>query len=147
MVEIISDGVKKARKDHKCDYCGEVIPKGTKYYWQKNIYDGTFYEWHEHEKCREVASAIWNYADPDEGMDEELFKNTLSEVCQCFICPYCEKWERDFGCVDEENYCIDKAYEFFKTHELYKDKKRSIYERWKCRERRENQCKNQIIHN
>ena len=133
MVEIISDGVRKARKDHKCDLCGEVIPKGTTYYWQKDIYDGAFYEWHEHEKCREIARDIWDYADPDEGMDEELFQETLSYVCQTFICPDCDKWHNEFGCRYEENYCIDKAYDFFRTHELYKDGRKGWSEVWKCR--------------
>lgn len=134
MVEKITDGMRKARKDYKCDLCGEIIKKGTTYHWQKDIYDGQFYEWREHKECSELASAIWNYADPDEGMDEELFRDSLSDVCQCFICPDCEHYEDGFGCKKEEPYCIDRAYEFFKTHELYRDKHKGYYEQWKCRE-------------
>ena len=79
----------KARKPYKCDYCGRIIVKGEVHDWQKNIYDGSFYEWRCHLSCARVASAIWEYVDPDEGMSDQDFMDGCQEVCQRFICPDC----------------------------------------------------------
>ena len=35
--------IPKSRKDHKCDYCGKAIPKGTVYYRHKMIYPADNY--------------------------------------------------------------------------------------------------------
>lgn len=40
MGETLSSGTRVARKPHRCDYCGEPIPKGAEYvYWNP---DGTW---------------------------------------------------------------------------------------------------------
>ena len=136
-VELIESSIKKARKSHRCDYCGEIIEKGEEYDYQKNIFDGTFYEWHTHLACSHVASAIWDYVDPDDGMSDQDFMDGCQEVCQRFICPDCPEWEKEYGeCNKDESYCIDKMDEFFKTHELYKAGRGAYYEIYKCRENR-----------
>lgn len=140
-IYIIEQKNKIARKLHRCDYCNELINKGEEYEYQKNIFDGDFYEWHTHLSCAHVASAIWNYCDPDDGMDDQQFQDGCQEVCQRFICPDCSKWDKEYeGCIDDKSYCIDKMDEFFKTHELYKAGRKYYYEVWKCREieRKEN---------
>ena len=106
-----------ARKPHRCDYCGEWINKGEKYDYQKNIFDGTFYEWHTHLACSRIASAIWDYCDPDEGMSDQVFQDGCQEVCLRFVCPDCLKWNKEYECDDDKTYCIDKMDEFFKTHD------------------------------
>ena len=68
-----------ARKPHSCDYCGKLIKKGEEYEWSKNIWEGTIYEWHNHLACGRVASAIWDYVDPDDGMDEDQFMDGCGE--------------------------------------------------------------------
>ena len=135
----MSSRERKARKDHKCIYCGETIPKGEVYIWEKGIYDGDIYEWHEHKKCYEVCNAIWDYvdADPDEGMTDQDFQDGCCEVCRCFICPDCPKYDNDTGeCEDDVTYCIDKMAEFFQSHEFYREG-RDKYgrERWKVRDK------------
>lgn len=136
MVDIIDRKDVKAKKEHICDYCGEVIKKGEIYDWQKNIYDGTFYEWRIHLACSRVATAIWDYVDPDEGMSDQDFVDGCKEVCQRFICPDCPEWDKEYGdCSKDEYYCIDKMDDFFHTHELYKAGRKAWYEIWKCREK------------
>lgn len=128
-----------ARKQHKCDWCERVIEKGEEYERQKFKYDGEFCEWHAHLACSRVASAIWDYADPYDGMDSDQFDENCAEVCCRFICPDCENWNDEFhDCELDKSYCIDRMDEFFKTHELYRAERKSYFECWKCRERRTN---------
>ena len=135
--DIIESRTRTARKRHQCDYCGEIIEKGEEYDYQKNIFDGAFYEWHAHPACSHVASAIWDYFDHDDGMSDQDFMDGCHEVCQRFICPDCPEWDKEYGeCNKDESYCIDKMDEFFKTHELYKAGREAYYEIWKCRENR-----------
>lgn len=125
-----------ARKDHQCDWCGHTIRKGEEYAYQKYILDGDFYEWFAHKACENVAGAIWDYVDPDEGMDSWEFDDGCADICREFVCPGCEKWNGDFReCEIDESYCIDKMNEFFKTHELYRERRKGCYEIWKCRNR------------
>lgn len=137
MNELLSEKYRKARKDHKCNLCGGHIQKGETYRWSKNVYDGTIYEWHEHKNCSEVCGAIWDYVDPDEGMSDQEFQDGCCEVCQCFICPDCSKYDNETGeCEDDVTYCIDKMAEFFKSHELYRDGRNKYGgEIWKIREK------------
>ncbi len=125
-----------ARKEHRCDWCGEVIHKGEKYHYESFIFDGDFCDWHSHLACSRVVSAIWDYADPDEGMSADQFDESCYEVCRKFICPDCPEWNKEYDdCEKEESYCIDKMDEFFETHELYAERK-GFYRIWKCREKR-----------
>lgn len=139
MNETLDRKLRKAKKDHRCDYCNDIIHKGEFYDWSKHICDGELYEWKTHEKCSFIADEIWDYAEPDEGMDSDLFSETLSDLCKVFICPDCAKFDKEQGCCeDDESYCLDKSYEFFKTHELYKDGRDIHYrEIWKVRPRKE----------
>lgn len=138
MVETLDRRNRKARKQHRCDYCCGVIEKGEEYEWSKNIYDGTIYEWKNHIKCGFLVSQLWDYADPDEGMDEDLFAESLHDFCRAFVCPDCEKWSREYEeCDEDERYCIDRAYDFLQTHELYRAERGIYGEIWKCRRREE----------
>ena len=135
-VDIIEQRTRKARKQHSCDYCGSIIEKGEEYSCQKNIFDGTFYEWRTHLACSRVASAIWDYCDPDDGMSDQDFQDGCQEVCQRFICPDCLDWNKEYAeCEKDGSYCIDRMDEFFKMHELYKAGRKAYYEIWKCREK------------
>lgn len=136
MIELLKKEDRKARKEHTCNLCCGKIKPGEVYEWSKNIYDGTFYEWREHKKCSFIAAEIWCYADPDEGMDEDLFAETVRDVCQNFVCPDCEKWDAEISdCEDDKFYCLDRVYKFFQTHELYKKERKSWGEIWACREK------------
>ncbi len=123
---ILVDRERKARKAHHCDFCGELIEKGEVYDWSKNICDGTLYEWKSHKKCSFLCSELWSYADPDEGMSQGLFLDSVRDFCQAFICPDCDKWDKACQCCNADlEYCIDKAYDMLQTHTLYRSERYS----------------------
>lgn len=133
MLETISTTWRTALKEHRCNYCDGIIRPGERYEYSVNKFDGDIYEWKSHEKCAFIAGEIWDYADPDEGMDSDCFYEACSDVCRTFICPDCGKWDTD--CCDE-SYCLDKLYDLFQTKELYRDHRDGYgYSYWKLRER------------
>ena len=141
MMETLERKDRKARKQHRCDYCGDTIEKGETYDWSKHIYDGELYEWKCHKRCAFLAAELWDYADPDEGMSEDLFMDSLHDFCRTFVCPDCENWNTEFhDCEMDESYCTERAYEFLQTHEFYRDHREIMGEVWKCRPREEEQC-------
>ena len=91
MLEIISTTWRTARKEHRCNYCGGIIRPGERYEYSVNKFDGDIYEWKSHEKCTFIAGEIWDYADPDDGMDSDCFHEACSDVCRTFVCPDCGK--------------------------------------------------------
>ena len=136
MLKLIDRKARRANKEHRCRYCGRLIQKGEKYEWSKNSWDDKLYEFHCHEKCAAIAEAIWDYADPDDGMDDDLFQHTCQEVCQTFVCPDCPKYDTDIeDCCDDETYCIDRLSEFFTDNEMYRAGRRGYGEEWKCRKK------------
>lgn len=136
MSDQLARKIRTARKPYTCDYCGQQIAKGEEYEWSKHIYDGIIFVWRNHLACGCVASAIWDYCDPDDGMDEDQFQDGCCEVCRRFICPDCPNWNEEFlDCEMDESYCIDRMDEFFQGHELYKAGREAYYEIWKVRER------------
>lgn len=137
MIESISTEWRTARKEHKCNYCNGVIHPGERYERSVNKYDGDVYCWNSHEKCSYIAGEIWDYADPDEGMDDDLFYESCSDICRTFVCPDCGKWDTDECDV---SYCLDKVYDLLKAKELYRDRRDgwgNSY--WKVRDREKKQ--------
>lgn len=129
-----------AKKRHTCDWCNRAIEKGETYHYEVFKYDGEFCEWHSHLACSRVVSAIWDYVDPDEGMDSDQFDEGCADVCREFICPDCEHFSKEYGeCEKDESYCIDRMDEFFKTQELYATKD-GYYRVWRCREKENAEC-------
>lgn len=136
MIEIIKRKEKKARKPHKCCYCGEIIKRGETYDWSKQICDGQFYEWSCHLSCSRVASSIWDYVEPDDGMSDHDFMDGCQEVCRTFICPDCQHYDKEYkDCDKDEAFCIDEMDEFFKTNVLYCAGRKGYAHIWKCRKK------------
>ena len=44
----------KAAKNHACQVCGCVIPRGTVHHYQTSAYDGTVQAWRVHSDCAEM---------------------------------------------------------------------------------------------
>ena len=133
MTEEICTEWRTARKEYSCDYCGGKIKPGERYEHYTGKYDGDIYVWKAHERCVFVAHEIWDYVDPDEGMDADAFYEGCSDVCRTFVCPDCGKWDTD-EC--DESYCMDKLVALFQKKELYKDRRdRFGATYWKLRER------------
>lgn len=138
MTEEICTQMRTARKEHICDYCGKKIMPGERYEHYTGKYDGQLYVWKAHELCTFVAQEVWEYADPDEGMSADDFVEACSDVCRCFVCPDCGKWDTgDEECESGDGYCLDKMAELFQTKELYREKRDGYgYTHWKLRERK-----------
>lgn len=138
MVEEISKCVRKARKPHRCDYCGETIEKGERYQIATLKFDGELYNWRNHERCGRIAAEIWDFIDPDEGMSEDDFCEGCQEICRTFICPWhCTEFDREAGeCRKDESFCTKKMDEYFKTHDLIRDRESGNLFTWKCVESR-----------
>lgn len=69
----------KARKTHRCDYCGKLIEVGEEYtvstYAEDSIYD-----WHECERCKEYVIECWHdHYDVGEEMTQEQFLEFMFE--------------------------------------------------------------------
>lgn len=138
--ETLKHGEVVARKRHVCDWCGRHIEKGEKYNYECFKYEGDFCTWHSHLACSRVASAIWGFVDPDDGMDSWEFDEGCAEVCRTFVCPTCACWIPQLEeCELDESYCIERMDEFFKTHELYATRE-GYYRVWRCREKENAEC-------
>ena len=132
--DLLDNKIRTARKDHICSYCNGIIHKSEKYDWSKLIYEGELYEWKAHLDCQKIASELWDYADPDEGMTEEDFYTACSEFCRTFICPDCEYADKEtydeLECNRDESFCLDKIAEVFK-HYLLRQVPRKHGDWWK----------------
>lgn len=115
MPEILDQKERTARKQHTCCYCEGYIEKGEKYDWAKLAYDGLIYEWKAHKECSLIASEIWEYVDPDDGMTHEDFMEGAQDVCQTFICPECQDPDKETGRC---RVCLHKVHDLLQTHTL-----------------------------
>lgn len=78
-MEQLSNAKRKARKPHKCMWCGCKIEKGTIYAVQCCKEDGELYTWKNHTECAELAN-INNWFDDYEGLGDLEFKDYLSDL-------------------------------------------------------------------
>ncbi len=65
----LQDSQPKARKDHKCSWCGELIHKGTIYNYSTGIFDGHFYTSHTHDECLKAMHRSRN----EKSLDDDGF--------------------------------------------------------------------------
>lgn len=78
MPELIRKSKPIARKEHRCMWCGGVIPVGEMYERTVLKYDGYVYEWINHLQCRELAGSLdMFYECGNEGLGEEYFKECI----------------------------------------------------------------------
>jgi hypothetical protein len=77
-MDVLCHRIQKARKDHKCSFCGYVIPSGTDYEYQA-IKGDYFYTWKSHLRCLAIAGELhmWNFC--DEGVTDEDFYEIIKE--------------------------------------------------------------------
>ena len=77
MLEIISQQVRKARKEHECDWCLMKIKKGEQYEHSTLKLDD-IYTWKNHLDCQKLYKELNMYDhDYGEGIDSEAFQNSV----------------------------------------------------------------------
>lgn len=70
----------KANKEHRCNFCGEKIKKGETYNKSTHVCDGDLYDWKSHKYCAELAVKMKMYDDCDEGVTEDYFQESISNL-------------------------------------------------------------------
>jgi len=80
-METLKNKIRTARKSHKCMWCGELIPKGERYYCSTNKDEDTLYQWKNHLHCMELAEKLnmFDSYSATDGITEEMFKEFVSE--------------------------------------------------------------------
>jgi hypothetical protein len=54
-IDLLSETRPIARKDHRCIWCGQSIPKGSQYVYEVSVFDGDMQNHHWHEECLKSA--------------------------------------------------------------------------------------------
>lgn len=75
----------KARKEHKCSFCGGIIPIGMIYQKQVIVHDGGLYTWKSHYRCLKLVDKLRMHDHCDEGVTSEDFYESVKERYNDFI--------------------------------------------------------------
>ncbi len=70
----------KARKEHKCNFCGYPILTKMIYNRATYVYSGEIYSWKTHKKCGDIASKLNMYDDCSEGLTGDDFCEIITGV-------------------------------------------------------------------
>lgn len=126
MSELIFETDRKARKTHTCSYCGGEITAGTTYRHAVLKYDDV-YVWKSHKECNHIASELWDYIDPDEGMTEDEFQEGCRDFARAFICPECPMKSDCEGDCLHDNFIdvVAKIYNILSANTLQRAKDKS----------------------
>lgn len=90
----LSSHIRKARKQHTCDYCGLPIAKGEKYHSSTHVYDNMIYSWKSHFHCETIASKLNMFDWCDEGVTGEDFQEFIKdEYCNIMSDKYPDTYE------------------------------------------------------
>lgn len=83
-MEVLNECISKARKDHRCEYCGGIIHKGDKYMRQTNV-DDVIYTFKCHDICHTLSSYLCD--DYGDGIEVEYWQDMVSDA-----------YRYEFGC-------------------------------------------------
>ena len=79
-MEVISKTNPKAKKEHKCDWCGGIIRIKELYDRSFLKNDGAIYVWKNHTRCAEIASKLKKFDDCCcDGLGEEDFREYIKD--------------------------------------------------------------------
>lgn len=73
--QILSEAIRKARKQHSCSECGRPINVGENYYNQTAVVDGDFQYSCTHTRCEAIAELV-----VDEGGDACTYSGESREL-------------------------------------------------------------------
>lgn len=68
-----------ARKEHVCDFCNGIIPKGEKYKYATNRYEEMLYTWKSHLSCLELINVL-EMEGCGEGITSEEFVEYINDA-------------------------------------------------------------------
>lgn len=77
--DLLSQSYPIARKEHVCEWCGEKIEKGEKYYRYTGIYDGDFQNTPLHLECQTAADKYLKENWCDEYMPYSFKRGSVEE--------------------------------------------------------------------
>ena len=122
-METLTDEIRTARKQHRCNWCGNPIQKGEKYRISTNVDGGDIWNFKEHLRCEEIFRAFYKEHHPyweectAEFFEEEA-KEELMAYGTCKSCPHFEKpdpryWNDRGSCTIPQGWrqCIDKVFQ------------------------------------
>jgi len=71
----------KARKQHKCSYCGQIIKIGETYEQQTNIGDDGLYHWKSHISCQKLVDKLdmYKYCSDDGVTSDDFYESIIQE--------------------------------------------------------------------
>lgn len=80
-METLSTKTHIARKEHRCDWCGQKIEKGEKYEYSFIVDGGDNWTFKNHLSCRELTNKLnmWNDATWGEGVTDDLFCDIIND--------------------------------------------------------------------
>ena len=121
-METIRSSTVKAAKPHICCFCGCEIPKGERYECDVNVFDGKPYTWRSHIRCKELCGKIWDYVEPDEGMNGDEFCEAVENLMYTFYCPFhCDEYDKETCDCDrgfDADVCVKRFASFMEIREL-----------------------------
>jgi len=85
-MEFYSDGIHKARKEHKCIICNQIIAVGEKYHRQSGKYEGDFFDRCLHMTCNKMMDG---YCEQD--ADNEFTVDGIYDWLREIYCYDCDK--------------------------------------------------------
>lgn len=62
-LEYYDDGISKTRKEHRCDECRTLIPKGTNIHWYTGKVNGEWVRYRDCHACMERRYELHEYGD------------------------------------------------------------------------------------
>lgn len=74
---LISKTQPVARKDHKCIWCGEPIPKGMKHQKEASSYNGDFQSSRFHIECADAATNYFTETQEEEFSPGEFKRGAM----------------------------------------------------------------------
>lgn len=80
MSDLCRQITRRAAKEHRCEECGETIPKGTEYWYFSGVFDGSGFSHKMCKRCESVAHIACQFARYDE--DDTPRLGCLAEWCQ-----------------------------------------------------------------
>ena len=115
MLEFYNDKVQRAKKEHKCEFCNQIIKIGEKYHRQSGKYDGDFFDRCLHMTCNKMIST---YCAEEKEYEDISYDGVID-------------WLRDKHCNDcsEDEECSISMFKCKKITDNYQEEAEKALER------------------